>query len=124
MDLGHLYFDGRQIVNKRQKAFKPRDIALVCRLAALFFPPINVISGTPIANAISLLANMSAPLSMVVVGVRLADLGVKEAFKGWGNYLSSFVGLILAPAILLAAAVSLKIFLILIKMIYCSWLCP
>ena len=41
-------------------------------------------------------------------GIRLADMGIKQAFVGAGNYLSSFVRLIIAPAILLGIAVFLK----------------
>ncbi|HHW89975.1 MAG TPA: hypothetical protein GX745_03625 [Clostridiales bacterium] len=107
--LGIYLLTGDKSAISVKKAFiNPAILPLFVALPLYFFPPINIISGTPIANAISLLANISAPLSMVVVGIRLADMGIKEAFKGWGNYLSSFVGLVLAPAILLAAAVLLK----------------
>ena len=107
--LGIYILTGEKSSISLKKAFiNPSIIPLFIALPLYFIPSINIISGTHIHNAISLLANMAAPLSMIVVGIRLADMGIKQAFVGAGNYLSSFVRLIIAPAILLGIAVFLK----------------
>lgn len=93
-----------------KKAFlNPSIIPLAISLPLFFIPSINIISGTSIAYSISLLANMSAPLSMIIVGIKLADMGFLNAIKGTGNYIGSFVRLILAPSFMLGLIVLLKL---------------
>lgn len=92
-----------------KKAFiNPSVIPLCVALPIYFFPQIDIISGTPIAEAFKMVANMSAPLSMMIVGIRLADLGFLKIFKGIGVYLGSLMRLIIAPAVLFAAALLLN----------------
>lgn len=93
-----------------KKAFiNPAIVPLVISFPLFFFPSINIISGTPIENSINLLANMSAPISMIVVGIRLADIGLLNAIKGIGNYIGSFVRLIIAPALMIGLAILLRL---------------
>lgn len=107
--LGIYILTGDKSAISLKKAFiNPSVLPLFIALPLYFIPSINIISGTPIANAIKLLADMSAPLSMIIVGIRLADMGVLEAFKGAGNYLTCLTRLIVAPCALLAVAIALR----------------
>lgn len=107
--LGIYILTGDKSFISLKKAFvNPSILPLFIALPLYFIPSINIISGTPIANSIALLSDMSAPLSMIVVGIRLADMGIAKAFRGAGNYLASFVKLFLSPSIVLAAAFALK----------------
>lgn len=98
----------KKAISFKKALLNPSIVPLAISLPLYFFPTINIISGTPVAYSISLLANMSAPLSMIIVGIRLADMGILNAVKGAGNYLGSFVRLILAPAFMFGLIVLLK----------------
>lgn len=107
--LGIYSLTGDKSAISLKKAFiNPSILPLFIALPLYFIPSINVISGTAIATAMRLLADMSAPLSMIIVGIRFADMGAREAFKGAGNYLACFVRLFVAPCVVLAAAFALK----------------
>lgn len=44
-------------------------------------------------------SGMNAPIAMLIVGMYLAQLPLKEVFTGWAGYKASFVRLILIPAL-------------------------
>ena len=52
-------------------------------------------------QALSMLGNMTTPLSMLIVGARLADVRIKEAFAGAGVYLACALRLVVIPLILM-----------------------
>ena len=52
---------------------------------------------SPLADIIKFLGNMAAPLSMMIVGMRLADMPLKSLFTDWQAYLASGLKLLIFP---------------------------
>lgn len=74
----------------------PPTAALVVALP-LFFT--NAAVPKEVMIPIDFLANMSAPVSMTVLGIRLAGIRLKELFSGFAVYAVSFARLIAVPLI-------------------------
>lgn len=51
----------------------------------------------PIADVITFLGNMTTPLSMIIVGIRLAGVPIASLFTNGWAYVTSFLRLIVAP---------------------------
>lgn len=51
----------------------------------------------PILNTLQGIGNMTTPISMLIVGAMLADVKLKEVFKGFNVYYFNFIKLIAAP---------------------------
>lgn len=54
----------------------------------------------PLFNAIKLLGDMTTPIAMIILGIKLADIKFKEVINDFGLYASSALKLIVAPAIM------------------------
>ncbi|KMT22563.1 AEC family transporter [Clostridium cylindrosporum] len=50
-----------------------------------------------VSNTISLIGSMTAPLSMIIIGVSLYDVNLKTAFKGIEYYGASLMRLVITP---------------------------
>nr|WP_320131676.1 AEC family transporter [uncultured Holophaga sp.] len=55
----------------------------------------------PLTQTMTMVGNMTTPLSMMIIGVMLAEVKATEVFSGFSIYMISFVRLLLAPAITL-----------------------
>ena len=60
-------------------------------------------------DGLSLVGDMTFPLSMIIIGSLLADMNLLEILRQKKLYLFSLLGLIVAPAVMLAAAYILKL---------------
>lgn len=74
-------------------------------VALLFFlvPRINIFdmpAVQPLQQIVVYLSDMTAPLSMIIVGARAADLSLKEIFSVPADYLASLLRLVAAPAVM------------------------
>jgi len=85
-----------------ERGIKLRDIIsvpLVATLAALLIflvkPPVPAVARELIGS----LSGATMPLSMIVIGSSLGSVSLLDAFKNWWLYLSSFLRLLLAPAL-------------------------
>ena len=55
----------------------------------------------PLTQTLGMVGNMTTPLSMIIIGVMLAEVTPREVFSGASIYLISLVRLLLAPALTL-----------------------
>lgn len=94
----------------------PTIITSVLGIIIFFVPQINIFMMNGLKELQILpqyLAYMAAPVSMIIVGIRLADMKVKDIFCKKGAYLAGSLRLILAP--LIAFGISLLFYLLLVN---------
>lgn len=78
-----------------KKAFiNPPIIALAIALP-LFFCRVKMPEA--ILTPINFLAEMNSPLAMIILGMRFADIKLKEMVGGWGVYVCVLIKLIITP---------------------------
>jgi predicted permease len=86
----------------------PGMVTLLASIPLLIFdinpPPV-------LANVISTMANMTTPLAMLIVGIRLAEIPFKELFNSPKVYLSSLIKLVFIPIFSLGVLLVAKNFL-------------
>lgn len=86
---------------KLKKLFcNPAIISIVIALVLFFVPQINIFLYDEVKELRIIpqyLAYMTAPISMIIVGIRLAEMPVKQLFCKKGIYLAGGLRLILAP---------------------------
>lgn len=88
----------------------PAIISNVVAITLFFVPQINffMFDGlTDLQTFPRYLAHMTAPLSMIIVGIRLAESNLKDLFCRAGIYLSGALRLIVAPFMTFGLAVAL-----------------
>ncbi len=93
----------------------PAILASVFALILFFVPKINFFMFDALTDFQMIpkyLSNMTAPLSMIIVGIRMADVNIKMLFCNAGIYFASFLKLIVAPAITLCIGLAFKSLLI------------
>lgn len=106
--------DWKQIRIKKL-ILNPTIISIVLGLLLFFVPQINIFMMEGVKELAVIpqyLAIMSAPLSMLIVGIRIADSSVKELFGSGGSYLAGSLRLFAAPVITFALA---AVFALIIK---------
>lgn len=89
-------------IRLKKIACNPGIICSVIGLVLFFVPQINIFMMAGVEDLQILpqyLSYMNAPLSMIIVGIRLADMKPKALFCGKGLYLSSAMRLIVAPLV-------------------------
>ncbi len=86
-----------------KKAFlNPCTIATVVGFLLFLFPQINIFDMPKVEELQQIVVftgNMTAPLSMLIVGIRLAELSPKQLFCDKGIYLASVMRLLVAPLV-------------------------
>ncbi len=86
-----------------RKAFlNPCTIGTAIGFLLFLFPSVNIFdmpSVKELQQIVVFTGNMTAPLSMMIVGIRLAELSPKQLFCDKGIYLASLMRLLLSPAI-------------------------
>jgi hypothetical protein len=101
----YLMTQDKKYVSVKKALFNPSTAGLAIGLLLFLIPPINIFNIeaiSPIRQIVTYLSEMTAPLSMIIVGVRGAELSVKEIFCHPTDYLASAMRLIVAPFIMLA----------------------
>ncbi len=101
----YLYSDDKKYMSPKKMFLNPAVVATAFGLV-LFFTPLNQwLSGGTLAADIVLdimfyLKNMVAPLSMLIIGIRLAEMNWKGAFRDKQMYPYLAVRMLLLPAAL------------------------
>ncbi len=100
---------GVYAVTGMRKAVRPLKILLnpptIAAVAALPFFFCNVAVPQQILTVFSYLGDMTLPLSMIILGVRLADIRLRALFCDWKVYLAAAVKLLLSPLLSLGVLV-------------------
>lgn len=109
-----LYTDKLDKKSLKKIIFCPGIVAIYIGLPIMIF---NIHIPECLAKSIGLIGNMTAPLSMIIIGCILTKINIKEAFKDWKVYYGSFIKLIIIPLTVFAIAKVLKDDSILIKTI-------
>jgi len=65
--------------------------------------------GNKASALIGYIGNMTAPLSMIIVGIRLADMKLKDIFIDWRAWACCAVKLVAAPTIMFGLAMLLRL---------------
>ncbi len=98
-------------ISPRKVFLNPAIITSVIGLLLFFVPRINffMIDSVSYLQIIpKYLAYATAPLAMIIVGIRLADCSLRDIFASGGSYLSAAMRLLIAPAITLAIGLLFK----------------
>jgi len=93
-----IYSGDKSYISPRKMFLNPATIPTYIGLL-FFLLPIDTYVPTVIVDALDLLRGLIAPLSMMLVGMRLADMKLKGAFKDIHLYAALFLKLLLFPAI-------------------------
>jgi predicted permease len=84
----------KKFIRLKSAFFNPGMVTLIIATPLLIF---NIKPPRVAANIINYLANMTTPLAMLIVGIRLADIRLRELFTSSKVYLSAFVKLVIIP---------------------------
>jgi predicted permease len=95
----------RKYVSVKAALINPGTVSF---LIALGVQVVRIPIGGPVANAVQFLANTTTPLSMLVMGQRLADIRFGDLFRSPAVYLSMAVKLILVPMVTLGVLLLLR----------------
>ncbi len=96
-------------VKLRYAVLNPPVLMLAVALP-LFFLNINLAEHVPsVADAVNVLGAMTTPLSMLIMGSRLADMPVKDLLSDSAVYMGSAIKLLLMPALVWALVLLLPI---------------
>ena len=94
-------------ISIKKVLLNPTIISIAVALLLFFVPQINIFMFKEVSELRifpEYLATMTAPLSMIIVGISMAGLPVKSLFTDVGTYLAGALRLIAAPAITFAIA--------------------
>jgi len=87
----------RKAISFKRALLNPAMITMIIALPLFVF---NVTFPPEINDFISSFAGIVSPLSMMVLGIRLADMKLKPMFTNLGLYLSSAIKLLVAPLVM------------------------
>ncbi len=81
-----------------KRLISPAAVAAVAALILAFIKPTvpNVVD-----NALTLCGQVTTPAALLIIGMTLGSMPLKEMFGGWRVYLASFVRLIVTPLLLM-----------------------
>ncbi|MDR2671318.1 MAG: AEC family transporter, partial [Oscillospiraceae bacterium] len=97
----------RRYMSVRNALLNPQTLALAAALP-IFFSGLSV--PAPIVTTLDYLGGMTTPLSMVLLGVKLAEAPVKSLFNTPLVYVSAAVKLILVPLVSLGTLLLARLF--------------
>ncbi len=95
-------------VSPKKLLCNPAILSVAVGLLLFFVPQINffMFDGCEVLQMFpQYLSYMTAPLSMVIVGIRIAEMSPKTLFLNKGNYVAGGLRLIIAPFLTFAAAI-------------------
>ena len=92
----------RKYMSIKNALINPTTVALAVALP-LFFLKVRIADHLPqLARAFSMLGDMTTPLSMIILGIKLAEMPFRDIFSSWKVYLVSFLKLIAMPLLMMA----------------------
>jgi predicted permease len=65
--------------------------------------------GRKAATMVGYIGDMTAPLSMIIIGIRLADMKLKEVFADWREWVCCALKLLAAPALMFGLVMLLRL---------------
>ncbi len=98
----YLMTQDKSQISLKKALFNPCTIGSAIGFLLFLIPEINIFnmpSVKELQQIVNYAGNMSAPLSMLIVGVRIAEIPPKKLFCDKNIYLASFARLILSPAL-------------------------
>lgn len=111
--LGVYLMTGNRADISFKKAFlNPSTVGMGIGFLLFLLPPINIFnmpSIAPVQQIAVYLGEMTAPLSMLIVGARAADLSLKEIFCTPADYPVAAMRLLVAPAVMFLLVLPLKL---------------
>ncbi len=108
----YLITQDKKQISARKALLNPCSIGVFVGFILFLIPAINLFNMPAVAELQQILiytGNMTAPLSMIIVGVRVAELPLKKLFCDKSVYFSALVRLLLSPAITYALILPLKL---------------
>ena len=93
-----IYTEDKSYISLKKIFFNPASIPLYIGLI-IFFTPIDAFIPSFATDAISMLKNLVAPLSMMIIGIKLADTDFKGVFKDFKMMGVFLLRLIIFPCI-------------------------
>lgn len=98
----YLITQDKKQISIKKALINPCTIGTVIGFFLFIFPKINIFAMPSVKEFQQIVVytgNMTAPLSMMIVGIRLAELSPKKLFCDKGIYFSSLFRLIIAPLV-------------------------
>ncbi len=98
----YLITQDKKQISVRKALLNPCSIGIFVGFILFLVPQINIFNMPAVSELQQIVVytgNMTAPLSMMIVGARLADISPKALFCDKGVYVASFLRLIISPAI-------------------------
>jgi len=101
-------------IRPHKAVFNPAVLPLAFALPLFFIPSINIFNAgafpslAPLSKPVTFFADMSAPVSMTIAGIRLADMPIKAVFTDRGSYAAAACRLLLSPLLMLLIALPLR----------------
>jgi predicted permease len=102
-------------INLKNGLANPPTIALLLAMPFFF---LKVPMAPYIMSTVDFLGNMTSPLSMMVIGIRLADINLGDLFNSAKVYLAVFIKLIIAPLFTFAVLLLLRLFVPIDRMLF------
>ncbi len=98
----YLVTQDKKQISVKKAILNPCTVGTLIGFLLFLLPQINIFnmeSVKELQQIVVFTGNMTAPLSMMIVGVRVAELSPKALFKDKGVYLSAAMRLLVAPAL-------------------------
>lgn len=90
----------RRFVKAKKAVLNPITVILVIALP-LFFAGVDLGEVSPeIMDAVGMLGGLCTPLAMLIMGINLAEMSLKEIFLNWRMYVVAALKLIVAPLLM------------------------
>lgn len=87
----------RKFVQAKKAVLNPITVVLVIALP-LFFAGVDLGELAPeVMDAVGMLGGLCTPVAMIIMGINLAEMSLKEIFVNWRLYAVSAIKLIFAP---------------------------
>ena len=99
----------KKYIKVKKALINPQTLVLVVALP-MFFCHVTVASiPAPLMKIINYLADMTAPLCMLILGMRFGVSPLKEMFIDWKVYLATFIKIIVFPLVIYLVLMPFKI---------------
>ena len=111
----------KKYISIKKAILNPSTIALIVALP-LFFTSVTLPEWA--LRGVNGLGDMATPLCMLILGVKLSRLAIKELFNEWGVYVTTFMKLVVIPLIIYVAVWFLPIDETVRSVVYISMAMP